>query len=214
VGVVASNRRCGRVDPRGRRAYLYDVAPSSAARLLFRPFRTYDALAQASEEDAPTVLGGVARLLFVIGAFVSLTATGRLAPFELAVAMGSYAYVPLAQLVAVTFAVRAVSRKVSLRRAHAFYLAGHGPWFLMLLGIALVCLIAPSPATVLFAVLPKALPLTFVWSGILTYACFKRGLGLGTRGAGVGVAIYVAALTSIILGYYVAMGQLGPLFKH
>ena len=40
------------------------------------------------------VLGGVARLLCVIGAFVTITATGRLAPFELVVAMGSYAYVP------------------------------------------------------------------------------------------------------------------------
>lgn len=168
----------------------------------------------APEAEAPTVLGGIARLLLGIGAFVAITATGRLAPFELVVAMGSYAYVPFAQFVALTIAVRVASRGISLRRAFAFYLAGHGPWLLLLFGIAAACLLAPSPAAVLFAVLPKAIPVTFLWSGILTYACFQRGLGLRSLRAGLSTAIYAVVLTSIILGYYVAMGQLLPLFRH
>lgn len=190
------------------------MAPSIAARLLFRPFRTYTALAEGPVEEAPTILGGVARLLFVIGAFVAITATGRLAPFELVVAMGSYAYVPIAQLVALGFALRIVAREVPVHRAFAFHLAGHAPWFLTLLGIAAVCILAPSPAAVLFAVVPKAIPITLGWSGILTYACLRQGLGLPRLRAALATAIYATTLTSIVLGYYLSMGQLGPLFKH
>lgn len=160
------------------------------------------------------MLGGALRLLFVIGAFVALTATGRLAPLELFVAMGSYAYVPMAQFVAVSAAVRTVSRDVALGRAFALHLAGHGPWLLALLGIAATCLLASSPAGVLFAVLPKAVPVLLVWSGVLTFACFRRGLGFAPLRAVVALVVYVVLLTSIILGYYLAMGQLGPLFRH
>lgn len=185
-----------------------------SARVLVRPFRTYASIRDATLDESPTLVGGALRLLFVIGAFVAFTATGRLAPFELVVAMGSYAYVPIAQFVALSIAVRAVTRKVPLRRAFALYLVGHGPWFLMLLGIAAACLLAPAPATVLFAVLPKAIPLTFLWSGILTFACMKRGLGFSGGRAAVCLLIYLVSLPLLVLGYFVAMGQLVPLFRH
>lgn len=60
------------------------MSPLAApALLLARPFSGYAALARAhaaGEDDAPTALGGALRLLVVLGAVVSLTATGRLAP--------------------------------------------------------------------------------------------------------------------------------------
>ena len=180
------------------------------ARLLFRPFRGYDELAKASPDEAPTVLGGTVRLLFVIGAVVAITATGRLAPFELLVAMVSFAYVPLAQLIAVTVALRAVSRTVPIRRAFAFYLASHGPWLVTLLVLAALCLYVPSPGRRLFMLIPPLIPLTFGWSGVLTYACFRRGLGLTGPRAGVATALHLVVLTSVVVGYYLAMGQLGP----
>ncbi|MBX3214043.1 MAG: hypothetical protein KF850_18555 [Labilithrix sp.] len=183
---------------------------SAAATLVVRPFRGYDALARARGQDAPTITGGALRLLFVIGAVVATTAAGRLAPIELFVATFSFAYVPLAQLVAVTAALRAVARDVPLRRAFALYLAGHGPWLVTLLAVAAICLLAPSPADVLFAVVPPLVLGTFAWSGVLTFACFRRGLGLTRARAAIATALHMIVLTAIVVGYYLGMGQLGP----
>lgn len=186
------------------------MLPSAAASLVVRPFRGYDALARARGEDAPTIAGGALRLLFVIGAVVATTAAGRLAPIELFVATFSFAYVPLAQLVAVTVALRAVARDVPLRRAFALYLAGHGPWLIALLAIAAICLIAPSPAAVLFKVAPPLLLGTIAWGGVLTFACFRRGLALTAKRAGIATLLHTVVLIAIVVGYYLAMGQLGP----
>ena len=184
--------------------------PSAAARVMFRPFRTYAELAKAPADETPTILGGALRLLFVIGAVVAITATGRLAPIELFIATFSFAYVPVIQLIALAVALRAVARETPIRRAFALYLAGHGPWLLTLLVVAAVCLLAPSPASVLFALLPPLVLVTFAWSGVLTFACLRRGLGLGRARAGIATAIHTVVLTSLVVGYYLSMNQLGP----
>lgn len=180
------------------------------ASLLVRPFRGYAELASASGEDAPTITGGALRLLFVIGAVVALTATGRLAPIELVVAMGSFIYVPLAQLVAVGTALRIAAPTTPLRRAFALYLAGHGPSLVALLGLAALCLLASAPARVLFAVGPPLVLGALAWGSVLTYACFRRGLALPTARAAAATALYLIVLTAIVVGYYLGMGQLGP----
>ena len=182
---------------------------SAAATLVVRPFRGYDALARARGQDAPTITGGALRRS-LSSARVATTAAGRLAPIELFVATFSFAYVPLAQLVAVTAALRAVARDVPLRRAFALYLAGHGPWLVTLLAVAAICLLAPSPADVLFAVVPPLVLGTFAWSGVLTFACFRRGLGLTRARAAIATALHMIVLTAIVVGYYLGMGQLGP----
>lgn len=187
-----------------------NAEPAAAARIMFRPFRTYGQLAQAPSDEAPTILGGSLRLLFVIGAVVAITATGRLAPIELLIATFSFAYVPVIQLVALAAAIRLVAKGVPIRRAFALYLAGHGPWLLTLLLVATVCLLAPSPARVLFALLPPLVLFTFAWSGLLTFACLRSGLGLSRARAGVATAIHTVVLTSLVVGYYLSMNQLGP----
>jgi hypothetical protein len=75
---------------------------SAPARLLVSPFRGYAELANADEGDGrPTVAGGMIRFLFVFGAFVSVTATGRFAPFELVSGIISFSYVPVLHATAV-----------------------------------------------------------------------------------------------------------------
>ena len=189
------------------------MSPSSAARLLVHPFRGYEELASQQGEDAPTIAGGAVRLLFVIGAAVAITATGRLAPVELAIATLSFAYVPVIQLIALAAALRVVAKGAPTGRAFALYLAGHGPWLVTLLLVTAVCLLAPAPAAVLFAALPPAVVLTFLWSGVLTFACFRRGLGLGRARAGIATAIHALVLTSLVLGYFLSMNQLGPIAR-
>ena len=181
---------------------------SAAARVLVRPFRGYEALAK----DAPTITEGALRLLFVIGAVVAVTATGRLAPLELVVAMGSFAYVPIVQLVALSVPLRAVARQTSIKRAFALYLAGHGPAIVVLLVIAFVALLAPaeSTAAVLLRVVPLLVLAMLLWGSFMTYACFRSGLGLSRLRAGIGVALHFVVVVAVVVGYFLAMGQLGP----
>lgn len=187
---------------------------SPAGLLLVRPFRGYSELAEQSGQDAPTVVGGLARLAFVVGAFVAVTATGRLVPVEHVVATGSFAWVPLVQLVALSVAVRAVARGVSLRRAFSLHLAGQGPAMVVLLVIAFGCFVLPADATarILLRSVPPLLLAALSWGAVLRYACFRRGLALSRARAGAATAIYTFVLVTVVVAYFLAMGQLRPLF--
>lgn len=193
--------------------YAEDVWVSPAARVLVRPFRGYDELARATPDEAPTVVGGALRLLFVIGATVALTATGRLAPIELVVAMVSFAYVPVIQLLSVALALRVSSPTTPLTRAFAMHLVGRGPWLVVMLVLSTICLLVPSPASVLFAVAPGLVLFAFGWASVLTYACFRRGLGLARTRAAVATGLYTLSLTALVVAYFLGMGQLGPLLR-
>lgn len=188
---------------------------SPAGLLLVRPFRGYAALAEEPGEGAPTILGGLVRFAFVVGAFVAVTATGRLAPVEHLVAAGSFAWVPVIQLVALAFALRAVARDVSLRRAFALHLAGQGPAMVVLLAIALTCLLAPAEATarILLRAVPWLLLVALVWGAVLRYACFRRALALSRARAAIATALYTFVLAGIVVAYFLAMGQLRPILS-
>lgn len=178
-----------------------------------RPFRTYGELARAPDEALPRAIPGALRLLLVIGAVISITTTGRLAPIEMMVAMVSFAYVPAAQLFAVFVALRVTRIRVARERAFGLFLAGRGPWMALLLAIAAIGLVASSPAATLFAVLPALVLATFGWAVALTYAFFRAGLATSRRRAILATATYSVVLIAEILGYYLAMGQLAPLLR-
>lgn len=187
----------------------------TVAWVMIRPFRTYATLAAESPdaEDAPTVVGGVLRLLFVLAATIAFTATGRLAPFELGSAMISFAYVPLVEVLAVAAVLRVFARGpngMPFTRAYALYLVGLGPWLLFFVFASALCLFTPNPSRA-FPVLGIALVVADVWGIVLTCAWLKRGLGLGAlRTAGAMLLFYVV-VHAIVLGYYLAAGQLRPI---
>lgn len=188
---------------------------SAPGRVLLRPFRGYSELAALSREEAPTVSGGALRLAFVIGAVVASTAAGRLAPVEHLVAAGSFAWIPLVQLFAVAVAVLSVDRRVSLARAFALHLAGQGPAMIALLVVPLLCFVVPADRTaaVLLRVVPPLFVAALVWGGVLRYACFKNGLALSRGRAAIATALYTSMLVAIVVTYFFAMGQLGPLLS-
>lgn len=183
---------------------------SPSGRVLVHPFRAYASL----REEPPTIAGGARRLLFVVGVFVATTATGRLVPIEIVVAMGSFAWVPLAQLFAVAAAVRAVTRRVPLRTAFALHLAGQAPAMTVLLAIAVLALVVPADATAktLLRAVPALLCVALGWGAVVRYACFRRGLELSAGRAALATAVYTAILVAVILLYFASMGQLLPLF--
>ncbi|MDB4938218.1 MAG: hypothetical protein JWP87_5190 [Labilithrix sp.] len=177
-----------------------------------RPFRGYAELANADEgEGRPSVVAGLARFVFVFGAFVSLTATGRLAPIELVSGMVSFAYVPVVHAIAVAVATRSVAREVRVTRAFALYAEGYGPWYLLMLLVAGGSLFAPAPARLLASVGGWMLLVALLWGGVLTFACFRSGLALSRRRAATATALHYVIVAGLVLGYFLAAGQLLPI---
>jgi hypothetical protein len=187
---------------------------STPARLMVRPFRVYAEIAGAAEgEGRPSALLGGLRFLFVFGAFVSFTATGRMTPAELVSGMLSFAYAPIIHAMAFGLAARAVAPHVPPARAFALYAEGYGPWFTFLLLVAGGSLFAPSPARLLGAVGGWMLLGTILWSVVLTFACFRSGLAVSRARATAGTSLHYLVITVIVLGYYVGAGQLLPILQ-
>jgi hypothetical protein len=191
---------------------------SDDIRLMFRPFAGYRALA-VRDDQAPgrSALEKAVFLLFVIGAFVSLTSAGRLVAFHVASSMVFWSFAPALQSVAVTLALRTVAPGVDVRRALALYFSGHAPWMILLVALAAAPIVAPNTyvtMTWLFrsGVIPVAFLGAIAWGGILTYACFRTGLGLARGQAIKATALFYAAYVGSILGYYLATNQIQPQF--
>lgn len=189
---------------------------SDDARLLRRPFVTYGELAAVS--DARPLRAALLRatlLLFVIGAFVSITSAGRLVAFHLVGTMVFWSFLPLIQGAVFASVTRLVAPEEPLGSALALHFRGYAPWHLFLLAVAGVCLFAPDVAaamtTLLRAgVLPGLLVATWIGSGVLTFACFRSGIGLSRRRASAATALYYFGYVSAIVGYYLAMNQIQP----
>lgn len=201
------------------------MAWSDDARVMVRPFRTYAELGETIDEPrgegpgpARALALRVAFILLLLGGFVSLTAAGRLVAFHVASTMLFWSFVPAVQ--AAVFAV--VLRLVDPRRPRAalvpaltLYFTGHGPWLSFLMLLAGVCLVAPDVYGTMtwllrHGVLPGAMLGVIVWSMVLTFACFRKGLGFSRGRAGAATALFYAGFTVVIVGYYLSMNQIQP----
>jgi hypothetical protein len=196
---------------------------SDDARVMARPFHAYAALA-AAPEDRPgrALVVRVGFILLVLGGFVSLTAAGRLVAFHVAGAMVFWSFVPAVQAAVFVVVVRLLSpvpsppaRPPALVPALALYFTGHGAWLTFLLLLAGVCLAAPDVyATMTWllghGVLPALLLGTIGWSIVITFACFRAGLGFSRARATAATAAFYAGFSGAIVGYYLAMNQIQP----
>jgi hypothetical protein len=198
---------------------------SDDALVMVRPFRTYAELAAAPDDRAG--LGGsagrtlatrVALVLLVIGGFVSFTAAGRLVAFHVASTMVFWSFVPAVQAGVFAAVVRLCGPPRQRPRtvpALVLYFTGHGPWLVFLLLVAGVCLAAPDVYGAMRWLLGHyVLPALFLgaigWCGVLTFACFRAGLGWSRGRAGAGTALFYAGFSAVIVGYYLAMNQIQP----
>ena len=197
-------------------AYKAYMPWSDDVRVAFSPFRAYGELAQ-SEEARPALraLARVLFLLFVLGSFISITAAGRFVAFHVASTMLFWSFVAVIQAACFAGALRAVAPSHPRMPAIALYFAGHGPWMLFLTAVAGICLFAPDvrkTMTWLLAhgVLPLALLGTWVWSGVVTFACFRAGIGLSRQRAGAGTAMFYVSFVGIIVAWYLVTNQIQP----
>ena len=99
--------------------------------------------------------------------------------------------------------------------AIGLYFTGHGPWFFFFLFLVAVCFFAPDVyATMMWMVSHGVLPLlllgSWVWSGVLTFACFRAGLGFSRGRASGATALFYLGYAGTIVGYYLAMNQIQP----
>ncbi len=183
---------------------------SLTLRVMAQPFRTYGAIARG-DEPMPDWRVGALKLLFVLASFVALTATGRLAPIEIVVAMVSFTYVPVVHAASTALAVRAVAKgKASTKDAIALAYAGYGPWLLFFVIVSGLALFVPSPAQTLLRVVPPLVLVTFVWGIVVTYGSFRRGLELAGARAGAATFIHYLIMIAFVVGYYVIAGALLP----
>jgi len=190
---------------------------SDDARLLRHPFVTYGELA-AAEDARPlrTALGRALLLLLVIGAFVSFTSAGRLVAFHVVGTMVFWSFLPLVQGAVFAGTARLVAPRFGVKAALALHFRGYASWHLFLLAVSGVCLFAPDVAAALLAlirtgVLPGLLALTWGTSALLTFACFRSGMGLARGRALAATGLYYLGYVIAIVSYYLAMNQIQPL---
>jgi hypothetical protein len=191
---------------------------SDDARVMVRPFRVYGELASAEASAGfRRVIERALFLMFVIGAFVSWTSAGRLVAFHLASTMIFWSFIPAIQAVVFAGVLRVVAPGTGVARALVLYFTGHGPWFFLLTSIAGVCLFVPDVYAAMIwllghGVLPGLLLGTWIWSGLLTFACFRAGVGLSRRRGGIATALFYAGFVGAIVSYYLLMNAIQPQF--
>ncbi len=154
----------------------------------------------------------LALVMLTLGAFVSFTTAGRLAPSHLVGTTVGWCFLPLLQALSLAIALRVGGARRDLRAAYGAYLAGHGPWLLLLCAVSSVCLFARDVASALgwllrSGILPGALLATTVWSVMLQHALMR----VSARRAGLATATFYATFVALVVGWYVANGDLLPL---
>ncbi len=189
---------------------------SDAIELAYAPFRTSAALLDAiSREDTSTVarrvVFGTLRNLFVVAAFVVLTSAGRLTLLDTLYAMLSFAWVPVVQASALAVARRCVKAPTSFLTLFAVHLEGHAPWSLAFTLLGGLTVFVGSPELVLPKVAPVVMLAAFVASVLLTFASFRAGTKVGRKRAVLATLAYYATATMIVVTYFSALGQLGPI---
>jgi len=193
---------------------------SDQARVLARPFRAYEALAKVEDGMAPSsaIFARLFVLMLTLGAFVSFTAAGRLVPLHVVSPSIAWAYVPLLQLASLALVRLRYAPSTKLSRLFALYLAGHGPWMLLLLAVAGVCLFAPDAPTALLwllghGVIPLAVLVALVWGIVTTFAFFRSAVGLPRGAAGAATSLFYALYVGSIVAWFLFTGQLHTLFQ-
>lgn len=197
-----------------------NVSPfvSNPLRVMVRPFRGYREIAEP--ENAPSLPLAALRFMFVLGCFITVSATGRFAPIEMVTAMVSFSWLPIVHALGIALALRLFGRPpntesaatpATFTRTYALYLEGSGPWTIVFLVLSGSVLFAPQPARPTFVLFPFLILFGTLWSVVLTYALFRSGLALSRARAVGATATFYIAIHVLILGYFFAVGQLWPI---
>ncbi len=162
---------------------------------MVRPFRTYAELRDAP----PPPLFAVLRILLVIGALFALSATARLAPFELVTGMVSFAWIPLAQAIGVLAATRLVARGVPFRRSYALYIQSIGPMVVLFLALGGLFAFDLDPKRPFQLVLMPGILVATVFSLVLAFALLAMPLLRGRAATARRLVLSIAFVAVLIV---------------
>lgn len=182
---------------------------------LVRAMTSPTAFHRDAPDDARDLWPRLALSLLTLGTFVSITTAGRVVPWHLVGVAVSWSFLFALQAIALRVSLAAGRAHTPFARAYALYLAGHGPWWLLLTSVAAVCLVARDVAAVFRALLssgalPAMLLATVLWGAVITHTLMRAVCP--TRGrAALATAAFYATLVALIVGWYVATDELPPL---
>lgn len=188
---------------------------SDEVLVMLRPTRIYSERASHINEYALSSL--FQKWLFVslvIGAFVSLTASGRLTALLLLDGALFWSFIPLLQMLAMAIVIWTFARsRMRTSKALDLFFVGQGPWLLWLLIVAGSCLFVPMKQVYLWPTqpgwfLPLSLFITFVWSNVTSFAFLNAALKLNVVRAAVALLLYDILLWGIVLSYLFAIESL------
>lgn len=193
---------------------------SDEARVMVRPYRTYAELAERDDDEvgrAWVFARGPALWALFMGAFVSLTAAGRLVWWHLALSALSWAFLPVVQSLWLLVVTHRRGAGPSAARRVDLYFRGYGPWYAWMLVLSGICLFSAHARVAIMVdlgvpVFMSLMLVALLWAVVLTHACLRRGLGLSGRRAFFGTLGFYVGVAGTLVLYYISTNQLLSLF--
>jgi hypothetical protein len=192
------------------------VEPSEELRVLLRPFATYRVLADELGLTPAAWWRRPLLTLVVLGAAISVTTAGRFVLAHVVLVGAAWAFVPAAQLVALSVVRARFGRHRPLGPTIHVFFAGQGGWLALLVLVVVLVSLAPGLADTLTSkhwilLLAGGALVALVHGFVVTFAFVREVWGVARRPAVLATLGYYLLLATIFLGYFLAMGQLTPL---
>jgi hypothetical protein len=179
-------------------------------RVMLHPAIVYAELAR--EPGRSSFLQRAFSFALLIGLVMAISASGR-PTLRLVLGSGvAWSFIPALHVVSVALVMLTLARgRLPLVRALDLYFMGLLPWSLWLLSIAaLASFTPPQREAQLWTIVLLTVPVPVVWARIVTFAFFRRALGLSRTRSVASVVLNVAIVWGSILGFFVLSGQLWP----
>ncbi len=184
--------------------------------MLLRPFATYRALADELGIAPAAWWRRPLLTLVVLGAAVSVTTAGRFVLAHVLLVAAAWAFVPAAQLVALSVVRGWFGRHRPLGPTIHLFFAGQGGWLALLVLVVALVSLAPGLADTLTStrwilLLAGGALVALAHGVVVTFAFVREVWGVAGRSAVLATLSYYLLLAAIFLSYFLAMGQLTPL---
>ena len=183
---------------------------SDDVRVALHPATTYAELAR--EPGRKGFLQRPLSFALLIGLAIAISTSGR--P-SLRLVLGSgiaWSFVPALHVVSVALLTLTLARgRLHVGRTLDLYFMGLLPWSAWLLALAAIAsFTSPEREAALCTIAFFTMPVPFVWARIVTFAFFRRALGLSGRRSAAAVVLNVAIVWGSILLFFLLSGQLWP----
>ena len=183
---------------------------SDDVRVILRPGRTYAEL--AGHPGRGSFLLRPVSFALLIGLAIAISSSGRPTLWLVLGSAVAWSFVPALHAVSVALVTLTLARgRLRPGRSVDLYFMGLLPWSMWLLGIAaLASSTPPAREAAVWSTMLFTAPAPFIWGRIVTFAFFRRALGLSRRRSLAAVALNLAIVWGAVLAFFLLSGQLWP----